>query len=258
MPPIVSIKGLRKSFGDAEVLKGIDLDVSEGEVVSVIGPSGSGKSTLARCVCGLEAVDGGEIALCGVTLTRGRHKNSDIAKLVGMIFQQFNLYPHLSVLQNVTLAPVHILGAPFEKARGQAMELLAKVGLADKADARPRQLSGGQQQRVAIARALAMNPRIMIFDEPTSALDPELVGEVLDVMACLARSGMTMIVITHEMGFAREVSNRAVFMDDGGIVEHAAPSELFTNPGQARTKQFLQRMLRETRSGAPEAVAYGA
>ena len=255
---VVSIRGLHKSFGDLQVLKGIDLDVTEGEVVSVIGPSGSGKSTLARCVCGLEEIDRGDIFLCGVEITRGRHKNSEIAGLVGMIFQQFNLYPHMSALGNIMLSPVNVLGMSSESSRERAMELLGKVGLTDKADVRPRQLSGGQQQRVAIARALAMNPRIMIFDEPTSALDPELVGEVLDVMTRLARSGMTMIVITHEMGFARDVSDRTIFMDEGVIIERASPAELFCNPKHARTKQFLQRMLPgESRSEA-EATANGA
>jgi ABC-type polar amino acid transport system ATPase subunit len=240
---IISVKKLYKSFGDNEVLKGIDLEVAEGEVVSVIGPSGSGKSTLARCLCRLEAVDSGGVSLCGVDLTDGTHKNGDIARLVGMIFQQFNLYPHLSALQNVTLSPVHILGMTSSAARELAFDLLTKVGLSDKMDARPRQLSGGQQQRVAIARALAMSPRIMLFDEPTSALDPELVGEVLDVIARLAKSGMTMLVITHEMAFARDVSHRVVFMDEGVIVEEAPPSELFMNPCHDRTRQFLKRLL---------------
>jgi ABC-type polar amino acid transport system ATPase subunit len=240
---IVSIRGLHKSFGKNEVLKGIDLEVAEGEVVSVIGPSGSGKSTLARCVCGLERVDGGDIALCGVEITRGRHRNDDIARLVGMIFQQFNLFPHLSALENVTLSPVHILGHPPEAAHGQAMDLLAKVGMSDKADARPRQLSGGQQQRVAIARALAMGPRIMIFDEPTSALDPELVGEVLAVMNELAREGMTMIVVTHEMGFARDVANRVIFMDNGIVAEEGPPEKIFSNPESPRTREFLRKFL---------------
>ena len=254
---VVSVRGLHKSFGNLQVLKDIDLDVAEGEVVSVIGPSGSGKSTLARCVCGLEYVDRGKISLCEVEITRGRHNNRDIACLVGMIFQQFNLYPHLSVLGNITLSPVHVLNISPESAKERAMELLAQVGLADKADARPRQLSGGQQQRVAIARALAMNPRIMIFDEPTSALDPELVGEVLDVMTRLARSGMTMIVITHEMGFAREVSDRTIFMDEGVIIERASPAELFSNPKHARTKQFLQRTLRRGNRNDMEATTNG-
>jgi ABC-type polar amino acid transport system ATPase subunit len=240
---IISIRGLCKRFADNEVLKGIDLTVAEGDVVSVIGPSGSGKSTLARCICRLEQVDSGDISVCGVEITGGTHKNSDMARLVGMIFQQFNLYPHLSVLQNITLSPIQVLGISKDAANELAQELLARVGLSGKADARPRQLSGGQQQRVAIARALAMSPRIMLFDEPTSALDPELVGEVLDVMARLADSGMTMLVITHEMGFARDVSDRVVFMDEGVIVEQAPPSKLLTDPGHARTRQFLQRML---------------
>jgi ABC-type polar amino acid transport system ATPase subunit len=248
---------LRKSFDGNEVLKGIDLEIDEGEVVSVIGPSGSGKSTLARCMCRLEKIDGGTVTLSGVEITSGVHDNGDIARLVGMIFQQFNLYPHLTVLRNITLSPVHVLGIPPGEAREQARELLAQVGLEDKADARPGQLSGGQQQRVAIARALAMKPRIMLFDEPTSALDPELVGEVLEVMARLARSGMTMMVITHEMGFAREVSDRVVFMDDGNIVESSAPAELLANPSQARTRQFLQRLLAGPGKAGSGVSAYG-
>ncbi|MDR1650955.1 MAG: amino acid ABC transporter ATP-binding protein [Synergistaceae bacterium] len=250
---MISVRGLCKSFGDLEVLKGIDLDVAEGEVVSVIGPSGSGKSTLARCICRLEQVDRGSVELCGVDITGGSHKNSDIARMVGMIFQQFNLYPHLSVLENITLSPVQILGISKPDAQKQAYELLARVGLSDKADARPRQLSGGQQQRVAIARALAMRPKIMLFDEPTSALDPELVGEVLDVMERLADSGMTMLVITHEMGFARDASDKVIFMDEGVIVEQSSPSEILSDPSHARTRQFLQRLLspgRERREGS--------
>jgi ABC-type polar amino acid transport system ATPase subunit len=240
---IISVKGLHKSFGGNEVLKGIDLFVAEGEVVSVIGPSGSGKSTLARCVCGLERVDGGCVTLCGAEITGGARRNEKLARLVGMIFQQFNLYPHLSALENITLSPMHVLGMSREEAGKLAVSLLAGVGMSGKEDARPRQLSGGQQQRVAIARALAMRPKIMIFDEPTSALDPELVGEVLDVMAGLVSSGMTMLVITHEMGFARDASDRTIFMDDGCIVEESAPSELFSNPRSTRTRQFLRRML---------------
>jgi ABC-type polar amino acid transport system ATPase subunit len=231
-------------------LKGIDLDVAEGEVVSVIGPSGSGKSTLARCLCRLEEIDSGVIRLCGADISAGSYKNSDIAKMVGLIFQQFNLYPHLSVLGNITLSPIHILGMSRGEANELAHSLLAKVGLSDKADARPRQLSGGQQQRVAIARALAMHPAIMLFDEPTSALDPELVGEVLGVMEKLADSGMTMLVITHEMSFAKDVSDRVVFMDDGLIVEQSPPAILFSNPQRARTRQFLQRLLYESRQPA--------
>jgi ABC-type polar amino acid transport system ATPase subunit len=221
------------------------LEVTEGEVVSVIGPSGSGKSTLARCICLLEGINSGSISLCGVEITSGKHKNSEIARMVGLIFQQFNLYPHLSVLENIALSPIHILGMSRGEANELASSLLTKVGLSDKANARPRQLSGGQQQRVAIARALAMRPTIMIFDEPTSALDPELVGEVLDVMERLADSGMTMLVITHEMTFARDVSDRVVFMDDGLIIEQSPPAILLSNPQHARTRQFLQRLLSE-------------
>lgn len=247
---IISVTGLHKSFGGAEVLKGIDLAVAEGEVVSVIGPSGSGKSTLARCICGLERVDSGRIMLCGTEITGGTRGNEGLARLVGMIFQQFNLYPHLSVLENITLSSVQVLGLSRAEAKEGALSLLAEVGMSGKQDARPRQLSGGEQQRVAIARALAMHPRIMIFDEPTSALDPELVGEVLEVMARLASSGMTMLVITHEMGFARDASDRTVFMDDGCIVEEAVTSELLSNPRETRTRQFLQRMLMTQAYGA--------
>ncbi|MDR1730579.1 MAG: amino acid ABC transporter ATP-binding protein [Synergistaceae bacterium] len=242
---MISVRGLRKSFGHNEVLKGIDLDVAEGEVVAIIGPSGSGKSTLARCLCGLESVDGGSITLCGADLSGGTHRNRDLARLVGMIFQQFNLYPHMSALQNITLSPVHILGMKRAEADELGRSLLARVGLADRANARPRQLSGGQQQRVAIARALAMRPRIMLFDEPTSALDPELVGEVLQVMDDLAVSGMTMVVITHEMAFARDAADRVVFMDEGRVVEEGEPARILTNPQQSRTRQFLQRLLKK-------------
>jgi ABC-type polar amino acid transport system ATPase subunit len=255
---IISVKGLHKSFGGSEVLKGIDLSVAEGEVVSVIGPSGSGKSTLARCICGLERVDGGRVALCGTEITCGARRNAKLARLVGMIFQQFNLYPHLSALENIALSPVRVLGLSREEAKKQAMSLLAGVGLSGREDARPRQLSGGQQQRVAIARALAMRPKIMIFDEPTSALDPELVGEVLEVMAGLVSSGMTMLVITHEMGFARDASDRTIFMDDGCIVEESAPSELFSNPREARTRRFLRRMLAPIGAYGAEAGQNGA
>jgi ABC-type polar amino acid transport system ATPase subunit len=253
---IITVKELHKSYGDNPVLRGIDLEVAEGEVVSVIGPSGSGKSTLARCLCRLEKVDGGSVSLCGVEVSSGRHRNGDIARLVGMIFQQFNLYPHLTVLQNIILSPIQTLGLSSKEAKDLAYSLLGDVGLSDKAEARPRQLSGGQQQRVAIARALAMRPRIMLFDEPTSALDPELVGEVLEVMARLAESGMTMVIITHEMTFARDVSDRVVFMDEGCIVEQGAPSLLFSNPRHARTRQFLQRLL--VASGGGSVVKRGA
>lgn len=241
--PAVEVRHLSKSFGSLSVLKDISLTLAEGEVVSVIGPSGSGKSTLARCICNLESVDGGEIYLHGERFDGSSHSNSERARYVGMIFQQFNLYPHLSVLDNITLSPIQILGRSREEAETQARALIAQVGLEDKIDARPRQLSGGQQQRVAIARALAMNPKVMLFDEPTSALDPELVGEVLSVIASLAHTGMTMLIITHEMSFARDVSDRVVFMDEGYIVEQGEPETLFSNPKAPRTRQFLQRML---------------
>ena len=241
--PVLEVRRLSKSFGSLRVLKDISLTLAEGEVVSVIGPSGSGKSTLARCICDLESVEGGEIYFNGERFDGSSHSNSVRAQYVGMIFQQFNLYPHLSVMGNITLSPIKILGQSRKEAEAQARTLVARVGLEDKIDARPRQLSGGQQQRVAIARALAMKPKVMLFDEPTSALDPELVGEVLSVIASLAHSGMTMLIITHEMSFAREVSNRVIFMDEGYIVEQNEPEDFFTNPKAPRTRQFLQRML---------------
>jgi ABC-type polar amino acid transport system ATPase subunit len=239
----MEVRHLRKSFGKLDVLKDISLTLSEREVVSVIGPSGSGKSTLARCICDLESVNGGEIYFYGERFDGSKHSNSKRALYVGMIFQQFNLYPHLSVLGNLTLSPIQILGKSRAEAEAEAKVLLARVGLEEKIHARPRELSGGQQQRVAIARALAMNPKVMIFDEPTSALDPELVGEVLAVIASLAHTGMTMLIITHEMSFARDVSNRVIFMDEGYIVEQGEPEKLFSNPEAPRTRQFLQRML---------------
>lgn len=239
----IDVKGLYKSFGRLSVLKDVSLSVKEGEVVSVIGPSGSGKSTLARCICRLERIDSGEIYLYGQRTDGQKHSNSDIARLVGMIFQQFNLFPHLSVLDNLTLSPMRILGLTREEAEENAMGLLKRVGLEEKRDARPNQLSGGQCQRVAIARALAMSPKIMLFDEPTSALDPELVGEVLDVIAGLADSGMTMMIITHEMMFAKEVSDRVLFMADGNIIEQGHPKKIFTSPEVPRTQIFLQRLL---------------
>ena len=241
--PAVEVRHLSKSFGSLSVLKDISLTLAEGEVVSVIGPSGSGKSTLARCICDLESVDGGEIYFHGERFDGSSHSNSERAQYVGMIFQQFNLYPHLSVLSNITLSPIQILGLSREEAEAQARTLVARVGLEDKIHVRPRQLSGGQQQRVAIARALAMKPRVMLFDEPTSALDPELVGEVLSVIASLAHTGMTMLIITHEMSFARDVSDRVIFMDEGYIVEQDEPETFFSNPKAPRTRQFLQRML---------------
>ena len=211
--------------------------------IALDGPSGSGKSTLARCICNLESVDGGEIILHGERFDDLSHSNSERAQYVGMIFQQFNLYPHLTVLDNITLSPIRILGQSRKEAETQAKKLIAQVGLEEKIHARPRQLSGGQQQRVAIARALAMKPKVMLFDEPTSALDPELVGEVLSVIASLAHTGMTMLIITHEMSFARDVSDRVVFMDEGYIVEQDEPETFFSNPKAPRTRQFLQRML---------------
>ena len=239
----IEIIDLHKSFGNLNVLKGISLSVKEGEVVSVIGPSGSGKSTLARCICRLEEINSGEIRLYGTRFENKQHSNKELSSMVGMIFQQFNLFPHLSVLDNITLSPVKVRNFTKEKADKLAKDLLDRVGLSDKIHARPRQLSGGQMQRVAIARALAMEPKIMLFDEPTSALDPELVGEVLDVIAGLAKTGMTMMIITHEMLFAKEVSDRVLFMDDGKIIEDGTPSEVLTHPTQVRTQIFLKRML---------------
>lgn len=239
----VQVRDLYKSFGELQVLKGVSMDVVNGEVVSIIGPSGSGKSTLARCVCHLEDIDRGEISLYGKRIDEGGMSNKEQSQLVGMIFQQFNLFPHLSVLDNLILSPMKVRGLAREKAVSDAAELLKRVGLSEKIDCRPSELSGGQQQRVAIARALAMEPRIMVFDEPTSALDPELVGEVLEVIAELAGSGMTMMIITHEMSFAKEVSDRVVFMADGIILEQGPPQQVLENPKEERTKAFLQRML---------------
>ncbi len=241
--PKVSVKNLRKSFGSLEVIKDMSLDVEEGEVVCLIGPSGSGKSTFLRCLNALETATSGEITIDGETLTSPGVNLNRLRERIGMVFQQFNLFPHVTVLKNVTLAPLDRRKLDKAAAKRRAMELLTRVGLADKADAHPIQLSGGQQQRVAIARALAMNPDIMLFDEPTSALDPEMVGEVLEVMKKLAREGMTMIVVTHEMGFAREVADRVIFMDGGYIVEQGPPADLFGNPQNARTKDFLSKVL---------------
>lgn len=242
-PPAAEVRNLCKSFGTLAVLKDVSFSLQEGEVVSVIGPSGSGKSTLARCICRLEEINSGEIYLYGGRIDNGKHSNRDIAHLVGMIFQQYNLFPHLSVLENLVLSPIRILGLSRKDAEEKGIALLRRVGLEDKKNSRPRELSGGQCQRVAIARALSMNPKIMLFDEPTSALDPELVGEVLDVIADLADSGMTMMIITHEMMFAKEVSHRVLFMDEGNIVEEGAPVEIFSCPRLPRTQLFLQRML---------------
>ncbi len=241
---MISVKNLKKSFNDLDVLCGIDLDVREGDIVSIIGPSGSGKSTLLRCINMLEMPTSGTIAIDGEPVTTGRGGNLfAMRQKMGMVFQSFNLFPHLSVLKNITLAPVKMKNVPNDKATALARKLLERVGLSDKADDYPEQLSGGQQQRIAIARALAMEPEVMLFDEPTSALDPEMVGEVLDVMKQLKSEGMTMMIVTHEMGFCREVSTEVVFMDGGLIVEKGAPAEIFQNPKNERTKSFLNKVL---------------
>jgi polar amino acid transport system ATP-binding protein len=246
--PIVHIRGLHKAFGDHVVLNGIDFDVQPSQVVVVIGPSGSGKSTFLRCCNGLEQAQGGRVEICGRTLVNdGRMlPDADLNALreeVGMVFQSFNLFPHLSVRDNVTLGPRKLRGLSRAQADAEADVLLKKVGLSHKAEAMPASLSGGQKQRVAIARALAMKPRVMLFDEPTSALDPELVGEVLQVMKLLASEGMTMMVVTHEMGFAKEVADVVVVMDGGGIIESGSPDVIFSQPTQARTREFLQAVL---------------
>ena len=241
--PMVRLEGVRKSFGDNLVLDGIDLSVALGEVLVVIGPSGSGKSTLLRCVNLLEPIQAGRIFLEGEEITRKGADVSAVRQRIGIVFQQFNLFPHLKAIDNLTLAARRILKMPKRDAEARARELLVSVGLEEKADQYPHQLSGGQQQRVAIARALMMNPHVMLFDEVTSALDPELVGEVLVVMRDLARTGMTMLVVTHEMHFARDVGDRVVFMDDGRIVEEGPPATVLDRPRKARTQQFLRRSL---------------
>ncbi|MBC7332382.1 MAG: amino acid ABC transporter ATP-binding protein [Synergistetes bacterium] len=234
---------ISKKFGDLHVLKGISISVKKGEVLSIIGPSGSGKSTLLRCLCGLERIDSGEIYINNEPLSIGRFSHKNLATKIGMIFQSFNLFPHMTALENVMLAPIKVKGLRKSEAEKLAKDLLARVGLEDKINYRPSQLSGGQQQRVAIARALAMQPDIMLFDEPTSALDPELVGEVLDVIAQLAKEGMTMIIVTHEMLFAKEISHRVIFMDEGVIIEEGKPGEIFLHPQNPRTRTFLKRLL---------------
>ncbi len=238
---MIEIKGLKKSFDDLHVLKGIDQNVDEGEVLCIVGPSGSGKSTMLRCINRLEEPTSGEIYIDGDLVT-----DANIDKMrtkMGMVFQSFNLFPHKSVIENLTIGPVNVKKEKDSNARKKGMELLERVGLAEKADEYPRNLSGGQQQRVAIARALAMDPEVMLFDEPTSALDPEMVGEVLDVMKDLAKEGMTMVVVTHEMGFAKEVADKVIFMDDGVIVEEGSPKDVLENPKMERTKDFLSKVL---------------
>ena len=240
---MISVKNLKKSFHGLEVLTGISTEIKKGDVVCVIGPSGSGKSTFLRCLNLLEKPDSGEIIFSGEDLTAPRTNLNLHRQKMGMVFQQFNLFPHMTVLENLTCAPMLLKKIPKAQAEAKAMELLERVGLADRANEYPNKLSGGQKQRVAIVRALCMDPEVMLFDEPTSALDPEMVGEVLDVMKDLARKGMTMIVVTHEMGFAREVSNRVLFMADGVIMEENTPEELFANPQCERLQSFLAKVL---------------
>ena len=240
---LIKTEDLQKSFGKLDVLKGIDIEIKKGEVVVVIGPSGSGKSTFLRCLNLLEDPTGGKILFEDADITAPKSNINLHRQKMGMVFQQFNLFPHLTVLRNLTIAPMKLLGVSKEDAEKRGIELLERVGLADKATAYPNQLSGGQKQRVAIVRALAMNPDVMLFDEPTSALDPEMVGEVLEVMKDLAKEGMTMVVVTHEMGFAREVADRVIFIDEGVIMEDAAPEEFFSNPKCDRLKDFLSKVL---------------
>lgn len=241
---MIDVKGLNKSFGELHILKDINESIQQGEKVVIIGPSGSGKSTFLRCLNLMERPTSGEIFIDGENITAMKEKEVNlIRQKMGMVFQHFNLFPHLTIRRNITLAPVKLKLMTQAEADEKADELLEKVGLSDKADAYPNQLSGGQKQRIAIARALAMNPEVMLFDEPTSALDPEMVGEVLNLMKQLAKDGMTMIVVTHEMGFAKEVASRVMFMDDGRIIEQAPPQEFFANPKNQRTKDFLSKVL---------------
>ena len=241
---MIELKGIEKSFKNVEAVRGVDLTVEDGDIVCIIGPSGSGKSTLLRCINALEIPDAGSVVIDGETVdVRNRKQLERLRTGMGFVFQHFNLFPHLTVLENLTLAPVKVKGLDPAAAEQTARELLARVGLADKVDSYPGKLSGGQKQRVAIARALAMEPGVMLFDEPTSALDPEMIGEVLDVMKELAHAGTTMVVVTHEMGFAREVATRVIFMDAGQIVEQGAPTEIFGSPKSERTRAFLSAVL---------------
>ncbi|MFC5465300.1 amino acid ABC transporter ATP-binding protein [Lederbergia graminis] len=240
---MITVKNLHKSFGSLEVLKGINATIDESEVVCVIGPSGSGKSTFLRCLNLLEDITSGEVVIDGDNIVDKEVDINTVRSQVGMVFQHFNLFPHMTVLDNITLGPIQVKGTSKLKAEEEALPLLEKVGLSDKADVYPHSLSGGQKQRVAIARALAMNPKVMLFDEPTSALDPELVGDVLQVMKDLAREGMTMVVVTHEMGFAREVGDRVIFMDEGIVMEEGNPEQIFDAPQHPRTQEFLSKIL---------------
>ena len=240
---MIRIHNLTKSFGDNQVLKGISTEIADGEVVVVIGPSGSGKSTFLRCLNRLEEADGGEIIFEGVDINDKKTEIEKVREDMGMVFQSFNLFPHKTVMENITMAPVLVKGMDQKTAEAKAEKLLDRVGLLDKKDSYPSQLSGGQKQRIAIVRALAMEPQVMLFDEPTSALDPEMVGEVLDVMQQLAKEGMTMVVVTHEMGFAREVGDRILFLDEGYLLEEGTPEEVFGHPKEARTKEFLNKVL---------------
>ncbi|PCL94928.1 glutamine ABC transporter ATP-binding protein [Paenibacillus lautus] len=240
---VITVKDLHKSFGKLEILKGINIEIAKGEVVVVIGPSGSGKSTFLRCLNLLEVPTSGEISFEGELITAKNHNINATREKMGMVFQQFNLFPHKKVIDNIKLAPIQVKGVSAKEAEATADELLKSVGLQDKKESYPSQLSGGQKQRIAIARALAMQPHVMLFDEPTSALDPEMVGEVLEVMKKLAEGGMTMVIVTHEMGFAREVGDRILFMDGGKIVEEGTPDQLFGNPTHPRTQEFLSKVL---------------
>lgn len=239
----LKVEHLKKNFGDLEVLKDLSIEVQEGEVVCIIGPSGSGKSTFLRCMNALEEITGGKVIIDDFDLTDPKQDINKVRENIGMVFQQFNLFPHLTVLENITLAPKELKKESNESSQKRALELLETVGLSEKANDYPKSLSGGQKQRVAIARALAMDPDIMLFDEPTSALDPEMVGDVLEVMQKLADQGMTMLVVTHEMGFAKEVADRVIFMDGGYIVEEGKPEDVFNNPQNERTKNFLEKVL---------------